>query len=68
MEKKYGIRISMPEDDTMAMGHLLGENWESFRWFETAELRDRIYRQMSATPRNYRVGDRATVELEKINP
>ncbi|MCB1755386.1 MAG: hypothetical protein KDJ38_07680 [Gammaproteobacteria bacterium] len=68
MEKKYGIRITMPEDDTMSMAHLLGKDWESFRWFETAALRDRIYNEMSTTPRNYRIGDRASVLLEKINP
>lgn len=68
MEKTYGIKVSMPSDDTMSMDHLLGKDWESFRWFETSELRDRMFLQMSATPENYRIGDNPTVSLEKINP
>ncbi len=68
MEKKYGIRVTMPEDDTLSASHLLGENWENFRWYETAEKRDRVYEQMSETPENYREGDHATIILEKVNP
>lgn len=68
MEKTYGIKVSTPSGDTMAMDHLLGKDWEGFRWFETAELRDRIFLQMSETPENYRIGDNPTVNLEKINP
>ena len=68
MEKNYGIRVSLPGNDTLSMEHLLGKDWESVRWFESAEKRDRIYQQMKETPRNYRIGDHATILLEKINP
>ena len=26
--KKYGIRVTLPQGDTMNAAHLLGENWE----------------------------------------
>ncbi len=68
MNKPYGIRITLPPDDSMSLGHLLGKNWESFRWFENQALRDRIFDQMKSQPGNYREGDRVTIELGKINP
>jgi len=68
MEKPYGIKVTLPSEDTMAMEHLLGANWSRFRWFESATLRDRIYLQMQKQPDNYRIGDNVTVVLEKINP
>ncbi len=68
MEKSFGIKITLPSGDTMALSHLLGERWESFRWFESAALRDRIYTQMKSQPDNYREGDNASVKLEKIDP
>ena len=68
MEKSFGIRVRLPKDDSMSMAHLLGKGWESVRWFESAEKRDRIYSEMSHTPRNYRGGDHASVAREKIDP
>ena len=64
--KEYGIRITLPEDSTMQMQHLLGENWESYRWFDTPEERDHIYREMQRQPFNYRIGDTIRHVLEKV--
>lgn len=68
MEKSFGIRVRLPKGDSMSMAHLLGQDWESTRWFASAEKRDRIFSEMSHTPRNYREGDHASVVLEKIDP
>ena len=38
--KRFGIRITLPEGDPMGKSHLLGEDWESFRWYETEEQRE----------------------------
>ena len=38
--KNFGIRITLPEDDPMRAEHLLGPDWEGFRWYDTAEERD----------------------------
>lgn len=64
--KQYGIRITLPEESTMAMAHLLGEKWEAFRWFDTAEERDRNLREMQRQPQNYRIGDDIQQILEKV--
>ncbi|MGH7056826.1 MAG: hypothetical protein ACREFZ_02945 [Acetobacteraceae bacterium] len=39
-EKKYGVKITMPEDDPMRAPHLLGPDWSAERWFKTAAERD----------------------------
>ncbi|HID83335.1 MAG TPA: hypothetical protein EYH06_09010 [Chromatiales bacterium] len=64
--KQYGIRITLPEDSTMAMAHLLGDNWEAFRWFDTAEERDRNFKEMQRQPYNYRIGDNIQQILNKV--
>ena len=64
--KAYGIRITLPEDSTLRMSHLLGKGWETFRWFSTTEERDRIYQEMQRQPENYRIGDTIQHILEKV--
>ncbi|MGH8428398.1 MAG: hypothetical protein ACRES7_10535 [Gammaproteobacteria bacterium] len=38
--KKFGVKITMPEDDPMRAEHLLGPDWAATRWFDTSEERD----------------------------
>lgn len=64
--KRYGIRITLPDGDTMRAAHLLGEDWESFRWYETARERDAAYQDMLRNLSNYRKGDIVTQVLEKV--
>ena len=64
--KKYGIRVTLPETDPMKASHLLGENFESFRWFNTAEERDEAYDLMKKHMPNYRRNDVASQVLEKV--
>ena len=64
--KKFGIRVTIPESSTMAKPHLLGENWESFRWYETEAERDQAYQEMASQPFNYRTGDTIQQILEKV--
>lgn len=65
--RKFGIRITLPEGNTMAMEHLLGKDWESFRWFPSAEKRDSAFDDMQCQPRNYRIGDTIRQVLQKID-
>ena len=65
--KKYGIKVCLPDDDTMSATHLLGDSWESFRWYETADMRDDAYAEMVRQPPYYRKGDSPTDVLEKID-
>ncbi len=64
-EKKYGIRVTMPEGDAMAQSHLL-ENFEYFRWYESAERRDKEFDQMNERYVYLRKSDNQTQILEKV--
>lgn len=64
--KKYGIKINLPAGDTMSAAHLLGDNWQSTRWFDSEEQRDRAQSEMERQPPYYRKGDSPTVILEKV--
>ena len=64
--KQYGIRITIPANSTMTKPHLLGENWESFRWYSSEAERDRAFEEMRSQPYNYRQGDTIQQILEKV--
>lgn len=63
----FGIRVSMPADDPMAMPHLLGDDWQGERWYSSEEERDRALAKMEKQPPYYRQGDTPSVILEKIS-
>ncbi|MDH5547453.1 MAG: hypothetical protein OEZ43_17880 [Gammaproteobacteria bacterium] len=65
--KKYGIRVTLPEGDVMSSSHLLGADFESFRWFDSAEERDRAFNDMQRHLPNYRRQDFVTQVLEKVD-
>ncbi|MGI9335272.1 MAG: hypothetical protein ACR2RL_19165 [Gammaproteobacteria bacterium] len=64
--KQYGIRITLPREDSMRAAHLLGEDWEGHRWFDSAQERDRILERMERQPGYYRKGDTPTQLLSKV--
>lgn len=64
VEKKYGVRISLPPGDTFQ--RLLGDNWERVRWYSTEAERDRAYDDIAARHLYYRKTDTPTQVLEKI--
>lgn len=63
--KKHGIRFTLPPGDPI--GNLLGENWESFRWYETAQERDLAFDELRRQPPYYRQGDAPTQIMSKID-
>jgi hypothetical protein len=65
-KKKYGIRITLPPDDFLNAPHLLGEGWEGYRWYDTADERDRAYADMLRQPPFYRRGETPSQVLEKV--
>lgn len=66
MKKQYGVKITMPSDDPLRAPHLLGADWASERWFETAEERDAwIEEQLHEHPYSRR-GDIPSQQYEKI--
>lgn len=50
----------------MAAPHLLGPDWETFRWYETEAARERALADMARELRNYRRGDRLDQVLERV--
>jgi len=64
--KRYGIRITLAEESTMRAPHLLGPEWEYFRWFDTEAARERALADMARELRNYRRGDRLDQVLGRV--
>ncbi len=65
-EKKYGVKITMPEDDPMRSEHLLGPDWSAERWFETAAERDAWIEEQHHEHLYSRRGDVVSELFEKI--
>jgi len=64
---KYGIRITLPPGDTLSAAHLLGSDFEVFRWYETREARDDAFEAMQHSPGYYRRGDAPSQVLSKVD-
>ncbi|MCC6303042.1 MAG: hypothetical protein IT489_09630 [Gammaproteobacteria bacterium] len=62
--KRYGIKITLPPGDTLAT--LLGEHWESHRWYDTEADRDHAFEQMLERPPYYRRDENPTQVLVKV--
>jgi len=65
--KRYGVRITMPTGDPLTGEHLLGPDWESFRWFETAEERDQALKEIPREHQFSRAGDRPSIICEAVD-
>lgn len=65
-KKPYGIRITLPLTDPMRAPHLLGEDWEALRWFDTEEERDAVFEDMNRRIEYYRNGDEPSQVLTKV--
>ena len=63
-ERKYGIRVTLPQGDTFA--RMLGDDWERIHWYATEDERDRRFDEMATRHGYYRKTDDPTQILEKI--
>ncbi|HXH04175.1 MAG TPA: hypothetical protein VNN09_12785 [Candidatus Competibacteraceae bacterium] len=63
---KYGVRMTLPEGDPMRAPHLLGPNWESVRWFASEAEREAFIRAMTGKFDYYRIGDKPSLVVERI--
>jgi len=64
-EARYGLRISLPADDTFT--DILGPGWHRELWYRTQIERDKAIRELRNQHPYYRLGDRPTLEIVKIN-
>ena len=65
--KKYGIRITLTEGNPMRLPHLLGDDWESVRWYETEAERESAMADLSRRLPNYRQGDEIAQVFTRID-
>lgn len=65
-KKRYGIRITLTEDNPMRAPHLLGEDWEAYRWYDDPRTRDRALEAMRTRLPNYRLGDAPSQIVEPV--
>lgn len=63
---RYGFRCTLRPDDPMSAPHLLGPDWESFRWYATAQERDAAIEEFSHEHLYSRRGDTPSVIYTKI--
>ncbi|MGI9303936.1 MAG: hypothetical protein ACR2RB_14740 [Gammaproteobacteria bacterium] len=64
---RYGIHITLTENNPMRKPHLLGEDWEEFRWFESAAERDKAFAEMEASIGYYRKGDEPAQIVTRVD-
>lgn len=48
------------------MPHLLGPDWEAYRWYASEEERDQALEDMQRDLPNYRKGDHVAQVLERV--
>ncbi len=63
-ERLFGIRMTLPQDDPMIA--VLGDSFETWRWYASATERDAALEQMRSEHRFSRIGDRPTLRYERV--
>ncbi|MDX1516931.1 MAG: hypothetical protein R3288_08840 [Woeseiaceae bacterium] len=63
-EKRYGIRVTLPPDDTLR--NVLGDDWERMHWYDSEAERDAAFEKMAIRHGYYRTTDTPSQVLEKI--
>lgn len=65
--KRFGIHLTLPKGDPLALPHLLGPNWEAFRWYDTPAERDRALEELGREHLFSRRGDVPSLHANKID-
>jgi len=65
--KRYGIRCTLPPDDPMSAPHLLGPDWEAYRWYDSEQERDEAVEAFSREHLYSRRGDKPSVVYSKVS-
>ncbi len=64
-DKVFGIQMELSTDDPMKL--VLGDDWETIRWYASAAERDRAYDEIRGQHVWSRSGDRPTMRYAKID-
>lgn len=65
--RRYGIKITLPTGDPMALPHLIGPDWSAQRWYDSEAERDQAFELMQQEHLFSRRGDRPSQQLERIS-
>jgi hypothetical protein len=65
--KRYGIRMTLPPNDPMRLPHLLGEDWQSYRWYGTEREREEALGELQKEHIYSRRGDIPSLVLTKVD-
>ena len=63
-DRVYGISMSLPDHDPFRL--VLGEDWQSYRWYATEQERDAAYIDIQREHRYSRLGDTPTLRVAKV--
>ncbi|HEV7164975.1 MAG TPA: hypothetical protein VGO35_06260 [Gammaproteobacteria bacterium] len=63
---RFGIHCTLPPDDPMSAPHLLGPDWEAYRWYDSEQERDLAIQDFSREHLYSRRGDRPSVIYTKV--
>lgn len=58
--------MTLPPHDPMRAPHLLGPDWEAFRWYDTPAERDAALDSLQREGIYYRRGDLQSLTLETV--
>ena len=61
---RFGIRVTLPPGDTFA--RLVGSDWETWHWFNSARARDEAMADMARRHEYSRAGDEPRIVLEAV--
>ena len=64
-ERTYGIRVSLPANDTLRK--VLGDDWERLLWYPSETERDDAFENMATRHGYYRDTDTPTQVLERVS-
>lgn len=59
--------MTLPANDPMRAPHLLGADWEAFRWYDTPAERDAAFVMLQREGIYYRRGDLQSLSLSPID-
>ena len=59
--------MTLPTADPMRAPHLLGPDWEAFRWYDTVAEREAAFESLQREGIYYRRGDLQSVELARVD-
>ncbi|HET7921443.1 MAG TPA: hypothetical protein VFM15_01675 [Gammaproteobacteria bacterium] len=62
----YGFRCTLRPDDPMSAPHLLGPDWEAFRWYATERERDEAMEEYRREHLYSRRGDAPSVIYTRV--